>query len=150
MPEYSEIYVLSSERSAKSVHRFLEHFLPARIECADEYVIPQYSDCPELIFKSDTELILYCEKFKEIEHTIYWHSANDTKPEHAMVSYLRDGNIVYNLATDAGDKNYVRHLLKALEKFLSSDLAYVGHEEPPNIENKADFIKQIDSHHASL
>jgi hypothetical protein len=46
MPEYSDIYVISKKRDSATVGRFLDEFVPAREEGADEYEVPQYAGTP--------------------------------------------------------------------------------------------------------
>ena len=146
MPEYSDIYVISDKREKSTVEDFLDHFLPRREESADEYGVPQYSENPEILFDNADALIEYCAKHKNTEHAIYWRALDNKKPEHCMVFYLADGNVIYGLSTDAIDQPYAKRLLEEMKSFLGTDLGYIGHEASPDVSNLKEFKKQMDVH----
>jgi hypothetical protein len=146
MPEYSDIYVITEKRDRATVERFLRHFLPQRTESAEEYEIPQYSTTPEKVFKTDHELIEYCENNKEIEHSIYWQATGGKKPEHGMVFYLKDGYAIYGLSTDAENVVFAKNLLEELKEFINSNHGYIAHEASPDVNNYSDFLEQEKMH----
>jgi hypothetical protein len=146
MPEYSDIYVISDKRDKNTIDLFLEHFLPKREESADEYEVPQYSENPEVVFNSAFELIDYCAKNKNIEHSIYWRALENRKPEHGMVFFLEDGYVIYGLSTDAIDQPYAKGLLEEMKTLFGTNLGYIGHEASPDVTNLTEFKEQIEVH----
>lgn len=146
MPEYSDIYVISEERDTEVISDFLDHFLSQREDSADEYEFPQYSDDPSVIYKKDSEILARCVEDKTAEYGIYWRAIDNQKPEHAMVFFLRDGNVIYGLSTDASDQQYAHQLLTELKELLGSKLGYIGHEASPNVESIDEFKIQIEVH----
>jgi len=93
MPEYADIYVISNKRDKNTIYAFLDNFLRNREESAAEYEIPQYSENPEILFQSAGQLIDHCTKNREVEHSIYWASSNDTKLEHGMLFFFKGQNL---------------------------------------------------------
>jgi hypothetical protein len=146
VPEYSDIYVISNKRDALSVESFLECFLPQREESAEEYEVPQYSNTPTVTFTSAFELMAFCAKKQSESYVVYWRALNEMKPEHGMVFYLRDGNVIYGLSTDAAEQNYARKLLQELKAFLGSSLGYIAHEASPDADCLEEFETQVELH----
>jgi len=146
MPDYSDIYVISSLRDPQTVNKFLNHFLPKRRESADEYEVPQYSETPSIIYKKANDLIEYCACNKSEEHSIYWMAMGGGKPEHGMVFYLQDSNVIYGLSTDASDQDYAKQLLNEMKVFFDSDFGYIGHEAAPDASSLMEFKEQINAH----
>ena len=66
-----DIYVLSDDRSAEMVLRFLEHFLPRRKEAAVDYVAPHSSGRPEFCFDTAGSLLSHLEDSPGEPHAIY-------------------------------------------------------------------------------
>lgn len=146
MPSYSDIYVISEKRDLKTINEFLNEFLPARDEAADEYEFPQYSDNPEIIFRSAEEALRKSIDDCELDYRIYWRALNEAKPEHAMVFFLSDGYVIYGLSTDDAYPEYAADLLSKMKSFLGSTLGYIGHEASPDAENIEEFKREIDVH----
>ena len=146
MPEYSDIYVISEKRDEKAVRTFLDCFLPEREESADEYEVPQFSDIPEIVYSKATDLVKYCSTYENAEHAIYWRAKDNRKPEHGMVFYLKDGNTIYGLSTDAGDSSFVNEQFEKLKQHLGSELGYIGHEASPDVEDLNEFKQAIENH----
>ena len=146
MPEYSDVYVITEKRDRTTVESFLQHFLPEREESAEEYEIPQYSENPKIIFEKDHELIKYCELNKDVEHSIYWRATGGRKPEHGMLFFLKDGNAIYGLSTDAENTQYAKALLEELKAYFGSQHGYIGHEASPNVNNYVEFLEQEKIH----
>lgn len=146
MPEYSDIYVISDKRSENDVEAFLDRFLPEREESADEYEVPQFSDSPDIVYSRAIDLVKHCSANKSAEHAIYWRAKDERKPEHGMVFYLKDGNVIFGLSTDASDPSFARELLERLKVHLHSDLGEIGHEASPDVENLHEFKQAIESH----
>ena len=83
MGQFADIYVAVKTRSKQQGINFLNHFLPNRVESADEYEFPQYSSNSEIEFDSVNDLMnhLETEKFSDII-TLYVH------PKHAYDSVI--------------------------------------------------------------
>lgn len=148
MPEYADIYVISQKRDEATIFGFLNLFLPARKEYTDEYEIPQYSDSPVLMFDTAKKLIEYCCVNKSEAHTIYWNALEEKKPEHGMVFFLSDGNVIYGLSNDARNRALTKKLLDKAKDYLGSDLGYVGHEASPDCDDFDSFVEQTKIHSA--
>ena len=129
MPEYADIYVLGSERTEQAIGDFLDHFLPSRIESADEYEIPQYSESPDVVYTKASDLIRHCCKNRNEVHTIYWRS--DAQPEHVMIFFLRDGALIYGISTPADVHQQVDRVAADLGVFLDTEKVIVSYEDLP-------------------
>jgi hypothetical protein len=129
MPEYADIYALASKRTEKAVTEFLDHFLPERVESADEYEIPQYSDAPSTVYTKASDLISHCCDIPNEVHTVYWRSEN--QPEHAMVFFLNDGGVIFGLSTPAEDHQRIDLVADDLGRFLNTKEVIVTYEDLP-------------------
>jgi hypothetical protein len=136
MPEYADIYALASKHSEQSITEFLDHFLPERVESADEYEIPQYSDAPAAVYTKASDLIRHCCDNPHEVHTVYWRSEN--QPEHAMVFFLGDGGLIFGVSTPAEDHNRIDLVADDLGRFLKSEEVIVTYEDLPP-ETSEDF-----------
>ena len=146
MPSYSDIYVISEKRDRKTIEGFLNEFLPARDETADEYELPQYSDNPEVTFCTAEDALVKSINDRELDYRIYWSALNEAKPEHAMVFFLADGYVIFGLSTDDAYPEYASDLLSKMKLFLGSSLGYIGHEASPDADNVEQFKREIDVH----
>ncbi len=146
MPEYADIYVISHKRDLDTLEGFLNRFVPQREESADDYYLPQYADDPDAVFEHASELIEYCAKNKTVRYAIYWRALDDRKPEHCMVFFLEDGNLIYGLSTDAADQSSAEKLLGELKDYLDTDAGYIGHEASPEADNLTEFLAQVEIH----
>jgi hypothetical protein len=148
LPEYLDVYVISSDRNAHSAFRFLDRFLPERQESAEEYEIPQYSNPSEAVLKTDKEIVGYCCENKNVDYRIYWRNSTDSKPEHAMVFFLRDGSVIYGLSTDASAPEYAKTLLSKLKTELNTNYGYIVWESSPDADTFEDFLAEAEKHNA--
>jgi len=146
MPSYSDIYVISEKRDRETVEEFLNEFLPVRDETADEYEFPQYSDSAEVIFHTAEEAVGKCIDERDLDYRIYWRALSEAKPEHAMVFFLADGNVIYGVSTDDAYPEYASELLLKLKSFFGSSLGYIGHEASPDAENIEQFKREMGVH----
>lgn len=146
MPEYSDIYVLSRDRSESGVYAFLDQFIPVREETAEEYEYPQFSESSREIYYSADDIVSKCSKEATSEYCLYWRANKNVRPEHATVIYLKDGCIAFGLSTDASDRKYAVDLLAEMKAFLRSSLGYIGHEGSPDFETFEDFDLQVKIH----
>ena len=129
MPEYADIYVLGRKRSLDAIIGFLDHFLPSRCESADDYEVPQYANLPRIVFKTADELIAYCCQNPKETHAIYWQS--ETRDEHAMVFFLKDGGLIFGISTPADNHSKVDAVADDLGRFFATDEVIVTYEDLP-------------------
>lgn len=146
MPSYFDIYVISDKRSLDSVECFLDEFLPLREQSADEYDFPQYADTPEVTYREASQALEKCVAEQKAEYSFYWRALENRKPEHAMVFFLKDGNVIYGLSTDDAFPGYAEELLQKMRALLNTGLGYIGHEATPGAENLEEFKAQINAH----
>lgn len=146
MPSYSDIYVISEKRNRETIGLFLNEFLPTREESADEYEFPQYAEAPEVIYRKVEEALEKCIAEKNTDYGLYWRALGENKPEHAMVFFLADGNVIYGLSTDDAYPKYAAELLEKMKSFLGSELGYIGHEASPDASNLEQFKVEINAH----
>ena len=136
MPEFADIYGLSVTRTSNEIYRFLEHFLPSAVESADEYEIPQYSDCPHTVLQTADELIAHCCENSNEVHALYWRS--DSIQRHAEVFFLEDQNLIFGISTPSEDPSAVDAVARDLCSFLNSSDVFVTYEDVPP-ENTNEF-----------
>lgn len=143
MPEYADIYALASKRSGQAITEFLDHFLPERVESADEYEIPQYSDAPTTVFTKASNLIRYCCDNPIEVHAVYWRSEN--QPEHAMVFFLGDGGLIFGVSTPAEVHQRVDLVADELGRFLNTEEVIVTYEDlpPESTEDFRSFFQRL-------
>jgi hypothetical protein len=120
------VYVLSSDRSAKSAERFLDTFAPHREQSADDFVFPQYAKQPNLVVKSAREAILYCEAHPSEEQSLYFRNLGDG-PAHAMLFFTPDDALILGLSVvEREDEWFVR-----LKEYAGSRVGYITFETAP-------------------
>ena len=145
MPEYADIYVLAKDRSIRSVELFLDQFLPDRENAADEYELPQYADEPEEIYTVPLPVLKQCESNSKLEYRFYWRALNQRKPEHAIIIFLNDGEVVYGLSTDASDEEFVAAVYRRMKEYLETECGFVGYEHCPDFNNLAEFESEVEN-----
>ncbi len=145
MPEYADIYVLAKDRSIRSAENFLDEFLPKRENSADEYELPQYADDPEEIYPVPLPVLKQCESNSSLEYRFYWRATNHRKPEHAIIIYLNDGEVVYGVSTDASDEEFVSSIYREMKEYLGTECGFVGYEHCPDFNNLAEFESQVEN-----
>ncbi len=136
MPEYADIYALPGERTEQVITEFLDHFLPDRVESADEHEIPQYSSSPTTVYTKASDLIRHCCDNPTEVHAVYWRSENQS--EHAMVFFLRDGGLIFGVSTPAEDHRRVDSVADDFGSFLDTEEVVVTYEDLPP-ESSKDF-----------
>jgi hypothetical protein len=119
-----DCYVLVNGRSPEVVQRFLDRFVPVREEMASEYEIPQYSERPDHVFQTASELLQYLAKHPEQHHAIYWRAIEQGIAEHAMVFPTKDGAIIFGLSCATED--LAVQALSEMKTFLASDVGSIG------------------------
>jgi len=145
MPEYADIYAIGGDRTERAITQFLDCFLPSRVESADEYEIPQYSDSPTTMYTRASDLIRHCCTNQNEVHTIYWRS--DERPEHAMVFFLADGGVILGVSTPADVSKRVDQIASTLERYIGSDNVFITYEDTPpeSIREFCTLLKSLDS-----
>lgn len=137
MPEYADIYALSSKRTEQAITEFLDQFLPERVDSSDEYEIPQFSSSPTIVYTKASELIRHCCDNPTEVHAIYWRSEN--QPEHAMVFFHEDGGLILGVSTPADDHHRVDLIAHDLGRFLKTEKVIVTYEGLPP-ESTVEFL----------
>ena len=126
MPPYSDVYVLSRERSAAAADQFLNMFAPDREHSAEDYVFPQYADQPVAVVKSAMEAIRYCEEHPAEEQGMYFRNLG-AGPAHAMLFFTSDGGLIFGLSVvEREDEWFTR-----LKEYAGSEVGYITFEVPP-------------------
>jgi hypothetical protein len=132
MPDFADIYVLSKSRSTGAVLAFLETFATSRVEAAEEYEIPQYSDSPTHVFGNADSLIEHCCVNTNEPHAIYWH-VSSSQAAHAMVFFLSDGHVIFGLSVDSENEAAISQLQHELiEHARTSDSLIAWEQRPPD------------------
>jgi hypothetical protein len=144
MPEYADIYALSKHRTVPAITAFLDAFLPSRIESADEYEIPQYSEAPTVVYTNAAEVIRHCCENRSEVHAIYWRT--DARWEHAMVFFLADEGLILGVSTPAADASRVDQIAEQLSRHVGSDDVYVTYEDtsPDSIRDFNALLRDLD------
>jgi hypothetical protein len=144
---YTDIYVLTQDRSVNAIESFLNHFLPDRDEHATEYEIPQYAKKPEKIFNSAAQLMDYCHKNPSAEHTIYWSNTGTGEPKYAIVQYTSDDACVLGLSVN--DEDLAPQFLERLKNLTSGKYGYMAVESPPP-STKKEFMETLNNSDNSI
>jgi hypothetical protein len=122
-----EFYALGSNRCAKAVRSFLDHFLPNREPCCSDYPLPENSDTPKTILKTESEILDYMENHPEEPYGLYWDDAG-TSYTQVMLFYTRDSKVIFGLAEDTVDQ---ARKLKELADFVGAKYSMYGSEQRP-------------------
>ena len=88
----TEIYVGCGVRSKAIANRFLEGYAPNRSPVADEYPFPEFVDNPEIVYKTESELISRLISEPSCSYSIYWDC--DGGPEQVMLFFTADGHMI--------------------------------------------------------
>jgi hypothetical protein len=124
-----ECYVLGEDRSANFALAFLDHFLPRRIPFSDEYPIPESSDCPSIILRSDIDIITYLERHSTEPYGLYWNDSDQASVIQAMLFYTRDEKVIFGIADE---ESRAEARLEEMKKFIGSKYALLGSESRPS------------------
>lgn len=143
MPSYLDLYVISERRDSETIAEFLNEFLPLREESADNYAFPQYTDYPDVVFNNIDDALKKCIAVRDTVYSLYWRAVDNKKPEHAMLFFLKDGNVIYGLSTDENHPDYAAKLLQRMKALLNSDWGYIDYEAPPNASNLDEFKDEV-------
>jgi hypothetical protein len=137
----ADCYVLVDSRSNELVQGFVAKFCPQCEETTDQYRVTCFTHEPEIVFKTAGELMVYCERFKFCTNKIVWRPLNNGSLKQAMVVYTEDGEMIFGLAVDAGEKSEDGYLDRMME-YLKSDVGYIAYDQPP-VEPASEFRKIV-------
>jgi hypothetical protein len=145
MPEYADVYAIGEDRTERVITQFLDCFLPSRVESADEYEIPQYSESPTIVYTKASDLIRHCCTNRNEVHAIYWRC--DEPPEHAMVFFLADGGMILGVSIPAENSKRVDQIASKLERFIGRDNVLITYEDTPpeSIQEFYALLNSLDS-----
>jgi len=123
-----------NSREVSYVNAFLEKFIPKRIESAEEYPFPQYSDNPEHVFSNAYDLITHLEKSEMDSYSVYWRSLDNLNEiKHGMVFYTDDGKMIFGASIPGRDpEDVVAGLIfEKIRMFTGADVCCMTVEEAP-------------------
>ena len=142
MPQYIDSYYLVDNRKSMYIYDFFKKFSFVKKELSDDYPIPQYSDNPEIVFHSDSELLSYLESNSESDYVIYWGNIEEkSEIKQFTLQYTNDGKMIFGISIFGNEPDSVRSvsLFKEVKNYLNSQKACITVEEPPPI-NSVEFI----------
>jgi hypothetical protein len=88
----TEIYVGCGVRSKAIANRFLDGFAPNRSAVADEYPFPEFVDIPEVVYKTESEIIDRLISEPSCSYSIYWDCEGSF--EQVMLFFTADGHMI--------------------------------------------------------
>lgn len=122
-----ELYALGIDRTAQTVSAFLNHFLPNRESGCENYPVPESSDSPSLILRTEAEILEYLEQHPAEPYGLYWNDAGHSSAQ-AMAFYARDGKVIFGLAEDSASP---AERLRELAEFVGAEYSILGSEQRP-------------------
>jgi hypothetical protein len=145
MPEYAEIYSLHRTRCQTVIDTFIGRFMAGGEVATDEFVLPPNAALPEHSFQTVWDLIEHCCRHTEQSVWIPWRAASGCRPEHGSIEFLADGSLVFGLATDSFDQDYVDELAEQLAAFDGAVATYITHEDrsPETTDAFEDFVRSL-------
>jgi hypothetical protein len=127
----NEAYVLLRNRKYERCKAFLEHFVPARQELAEDYPVPEFAEEPVKLCRGEDEILRFLAGTRD-SYSIYWSNAvDDAKVKQAMVFFLSDGSMILGLAIHGESEQLAREMLRELVEFSMASLGYVAFDERP-------------------
>lgn len=142
MPQYIDSYYLVESRESKVVYDFFTNYYIEKKELTDNYPIPQYSEDPEKIILSDTEILLFLEINLDYEYLIYWENIKqNSEIKQITLQYTNDGKMILGVSIEGNEPDSSKsvELFKNVRNYLNSSKACITVEEPPPT-NSNDFI----------
>ena len=148
MGQFADIAIKT--RSKQTAIDFLNHFLPQRVESADEYEFPQYSNTTGKEFGSVNDLMNHLETDKSSEYNLYWRSTDASNlNKHGMLFYTKDEAIIFGISRDAdvdGNSNTdnENECLRLMKEYFETNTGYITYEDTP-FETFDEFIREINN-----
>ncbi|HTI72788.1 MAG TPA: hypothetical protein VMF06_22635 [Candidatus Limnocylindria bacterium] len=130
-----EFYALGNTRNVGEIRNFLDHFLPHREPTRVDYPVPENSDLPKYLFKTESEILNYLETHSGEPYGLYWNDAGGSRAQ-AMLFYTTDGKVIFGLANDEPEPGKT---LKELADFVGATYSMFGSEQRPP-ETTREFI----------
>lgn len=135
LPGVYDIYVLSNERSASALNRFLSHFAPDRRQAAEDFAVHDAAQGTEQIFDYLASALDYCFAHPSAHASFYWQCPSS--PEVAMAFFTADGGFILGLGVSEAESSEV---LTELREFVGGDApGYICFEQPPP-DTTAEFL----------
>lgn len=146
MQEYIDCYWLVDTRNIKKGEYFLDYYLPSRIESSDDYPIPQFSDVPDIIFTSISDILNYLNSHPMEEYILYWRNLDTTNfIRHGMLFFTDDKKMIFGISVEAPSPQDKKVQDKFLEimTFLKASIGCITIEEvaPTNSFEFINFCK---------
>lgn len=142
MPQFVESYYLLNNRDSKGILSFLEKKSVKKIELAEDYPVPQYSDIIEQTFYSDEELMFFLESNPSYDYNIYWENENkESIIKQFSVHFTDDGKVIFGVAIKGSELNSEDSIKLFIEvkKYLNCSIACITSDESPPT-NSIEFI----------
>jgi hypothetical protein len=112
LPGLYDIYVLSGERSASVLDRFLSRFAPHREEAADDFAVQDAALDSEQVFDCIAPALDYCIVHPSASASFYWCCLSSS-PKNAMAFFTKDGGLILGLSTSEADASTALAELRA-------------------------------------
>jgi hypothetical protein len=142
MPQFVESYYLLNNRGAKEVFSFIEKKPVIKIELADEYPVPQYSNIIENTFYSDDELMSFLESNPSYDYNIYWENENkDSIIKQFSIHFTDDGKVIFGVAIKGGEldsEDSIEFFVEVKKCLKCTTACITSNESPPT--NSIEFI----------
>ena len=142
MPQYIDSYYLVDSRKSTIIYDFLDAFSVDKKSLADDYPIPQYSDKPEKVFQSDSDLMSYLEDYVKCQYLIYWENANSkSEIKQFTLQYTDDQKMIIGVSIIGNDPRSQKsvQLFRLIKNYLTSQNACITIEEAPPA-NSIEFV----------
>jgi hypothetical protein len=145
MVNFADCYVLIEGRDQSFVNSFLNHFLPFRQPYETSYAVPPFSERPQFVFHSDTELMDHLEKHPSQGYGIYWYNTQDTTLKGAMCIYLENEGMIFGLFCESHypDISIEYRLLSELKAFCRSENGLILYKEPAP-RSRSQFLEKLE------
>ncbi len=123
-----ESYVACVRRDLEIAERFLDHFLPSRVEVALDYPFPFLVDEPVVTFSDTGSLIERLLRDGEEDYSIYWDRVGAGEPRLAMLFFTKDRGMIAGLVAHSVDS---MELLRELAGIVKGRFGLVTDEQIP-------------------
>ena len=155
MSELVDLYFLVKTRDKGKVLDFLNKFAPCRMEVAEDYPVPIYSNEPKCVYDKVLDLMKYLEKYTSEEYSIYWKNLNlDSNIKYLMTFYTDDSGLIFGISIVGKNPMDSNIAIKyfTIKKFLSATIGCATIEEVPpfNMMEFDDFCRNRYIPHADL
>ncbi|OMP75155.1 MULTISPECIES: hypothetical protein [unclassified Chitinophaga] len=143
MPQYIDSYYLVDNRSSEVVYDLFTNYGFIKEELAGEYIIPQYSSEPTIIFYSDVDLLNYCDENLDCDYLIYWgNEVENSIIRQITLRYTNDGKMIFGISIVGRevDSDISIAIFKDVKNYLNARIGCITGEAPPP-SNSIEFIE---------